>query len=803
MESLFTDLRRAARSLTKSPGFTSVAVLTLALGIGASTAIFSVVRAVVTKPLAFPEPERLVALFETNLKKGHAKGRLSPANYLDFARAAQSRATFAAYNGYPLTLSGNGEARRVDVVAATPELFSVLGTAPAHGRAFSAEEAVRGGPKVAVLTDRLFAKAFGSDSSVVGRVVMLDGESYRVVGVLPPSFRFPVEGSDVVIPLVFPQDVEKYRGAHYLAGVGRLARGASAPEVSALVAGEARRLERAHPEKNLGWGAAVEPLRENVVGDVRRALLVLLGAVGLVALVASTNVANLLLARAAARQEMLAIESALGAGRGRLMRRLLAESGLLALAGAAAGLLLARWGIAAFLRFGPADIPRLGDVRIDGTVLGFTGALAAATCLVFGLLPALLATRGSLVESLKSRDRSGGARAGRFRAALVASEIALTLALLSGAGLLVKSFRTLLAVDPGVRTSSVLTFSVSVAEARYPNAEAIAGFYRDLLTRVRALPGVVAAGGINGLPLTHFGFWSTFTVDGAPVKEEDEPSGSLRIVTPGYFEALGIAPLSGRLFAPTDRRGSPGVVVASARARALFADRNPLGKRLKFGASPASDFVSGEVVGIVPDVKDAGLDADATPMFYGLEDQVASNEMTLVLKTTVPPLALVEAVRREVSALDPSVPVEDVSTLEDVVARSVAKPRFYALLLTVFASSSLLLAAVGLYGVLAYTVARRTREIGVRVALGAEPGDVLSLVLRDGTRLLGAGLFAGLLLAASTTWLLKKLLFGVSPLDPASLAAVAALLSAVAVLASVLPARRAARLDPLVALRSE
>lgn len=804
MGTLLQDIRYALRGLTKEPGFAAAAVLTLGLGIGANTAVFSVVDGVLLKPLPYPEPGRLVSVAETNLARGRTAVTVSPANYVDWRDQSTAFDGLAAYGAGTSTLAHGGVARRVKVLESTAELFHVLGTVPSLGRVFRPEEMVRGAGRVVVLGHALHRERFGGDPGILGRPISIDGVPYEVIGVLPPGFRFPLEGSDLYLPFVFPKDVARQRGAHYLNVVGRLRPGVTLPEARRQLSAIGARLAAAYPGTNRDYGVSTEPLRDRIVGPVRGALLVLLGAVALVTLIACVNVASLFLARAPSREGEIAVRIALGASRARLVRQLLTESLLVALLGGGLAILFGFAGVEALRGLGPADLPRLTEVTLDGRVFLFTGLLAIVTSLLFGLAPALRASRFEVSEALKRRERGAGRGEPRLRALLVVGEIAVTLTLLTGAGLLAKSLGVLLRVDPGLVTRNVLTFTVGLPEGRYPDGGSQTSFQARLLARLDSLPGVRAAGAVNGLPLTGFGFSSSFRVEGAPVAPEDEPSGQVRLVSGRYFEALGIPLRSGRDFASTDRRGSAPVVLASERAVRLFwPDGNVLGRRLRFGASPGAEKLGGEIVGVVGDVHDGGLDSEAPPLFYVAAGQTGTPEMRFVVRTSVPPLTLADAVKREVAALDPGIPVEDVRTLDEVLSRSVSQPRFYALLLGAFATLALALSSVGLYGIVAYGVTRRTREIGIRLAVGAGPGDVVGLVIREGAWLLAAGLAAGLALSLGATRLLTSLLFRVSPTDVSSFLAVAALLASVALAACALPARRATRVDPIAALRSE
>ena len=808
MTTLLQDLRFALRMLLKSPGFTAVAVATLALGIGANTAIFSVVHAVLLRPLPYTSPERLVAVGEDNVGRGFHLATASPPNFFDWRRRASRFEAMAAYDPATLELAGAGAPERVEGTACSPELFAVLGTPPLLGRAFVAEDARPGGARVAVLSHRLWRQRFGADRAILGRSVILDGVARQVVGVMPSGFAFPERHADLWVPLRFGPDVDTQRGAHYLRVVGRLKPGVSAAQADAQVRAIAGALAAQYPETNAGWSASVEPLRLSLVRDVRPGLLVLLAAVGLVALIACANVANLSLARAAGRRQELSIRFALGAGRGRIVRQLLTEAMVLALAGGAAAAAMAAWCTGLLVRMAPGSLPRANEIVLDGPVFAFTAALAAATGLLFGLLPAWSASRDARRDGApgSARGATAGSAVSRSRWSLVVAETGLALMLLVGAGLMLKSFARLLAVDPGFDPRSVLSFEVSLPESRYPTGERVTAFYRDLLPRLAALPGARSAGAVLGLPLTDFGFSSSFRETGRPsaATEADELHSQVRLASRDYFATARIPLLRGRLFTAADRRGTPGVLLASeSAARKFWPGGDAIGRRLRFAARPSDDRIEGEIVGIVGDVRESGLDSPPTPLFYGSLDQVAADTVSVLVRTGGRPETLAAAVTAAVAKLDPSLPVARLAPLEEVVADSLARPRFYLRLLSLFALLATGLAAVGIAGVTAYTVAQRTREIGVRAALGAGRRDILRLVFAQSLRPVLLGAAAGVGASLLLTRFLAGLLYGVTPTDPATFAATVALILATATTACVLPALRAARINPMEALRQE
>jgi putative ABC transport system permease protein len=805
MDHLRQDLHYAVRRLFKSPGFTLVAVVTLALGIGANSAIFSVVNGVLLKPLPFPESDRLVGLF--HVSEGH-RAVMSGPNFNDVMHAATSFENAAATSTGRVILTGDGEPARLKQAEVSASLFDVLRVRPEIGRAFNADENTPGKTGVVILSHALWQQRFGSDPGVIGRTITLDGTSKEVVGVMPGGFDYP-DGRDLWLPIEYDEAfVTKQRGAWYLDTVARLKPGVTAGQAAAEVETIGRNLARQYPDADAEIGMTAYPLLESMVGDIRRAVLVLLGAVGFVLLIACTNVANLLLARAAARETEMAVRTALGAGRGRLVRQLLTESVLLAVCGAALGLLLAVWGVELLINLKPQGIPRLDNVRIDGAVILFTIAIAVATGVLFGLVPAFTATRG-LSSTLKESGRGAVTTRGsaRVRGALVVVELALAVMLLAGAGLLMRSFMKLEAVDPGFRPEQSLTFELSLPDAKYAKDPERIAFFDQLLPRLRALPGVRSVAAVMGLPLSGLDFIISFEVEGRPpVPPAQQPAMQVRVATPDYFSTIGIPLKRGRFFTDEDRAGTQKVVVITeAAARQFFPNEDAIGKTIKlgWGKGPGTPRAGGQVVGIVGDVKDAGLGEANPPQIYMPFRQWPVSFMAFVVKTSVPPTSLAEAARSEVGAIDPNLPVSNIGTLEAIVAKSISQQRFYMLLLAIFAGVALVLAAIGIFGVLSYAVSQRTREIGIRMALGAQEGSVIGLIVRQAMLLVASGVIAGTVLALVLSRTISKMLFSITPTDPVTFASVAALLAGVALVASYLPARRATRVDPIVALRAE
>ena len=805
MDTLVQDIRYAVRRLLKSPGFTIIAILTLALGIGANSAIFSVVNGVLLKPLPYADPERLVGLYHSS--EGH-RSTMSGPNFTDMKRLSKTLADAAAISTSRVILTGQGEPVRLAGAEVSASLFNVLGVRPILGRTFNDDENQPGHNKVAVLAYGLWQERFGSDRSVIGRKIALDGVPVEVIGVMPEGFAYPAKRV-IWTPIEYTEQfTASQRASWYLYAVGRVKTGIPLEQVTAEIQTIGLQVAKQYPDSNEGVGFTAVPLHEAMVGDIRQAVFVLLGAVGFVLLIACTNVANLLLARASGRETEMAVRSALGAGRGRLVRQLLTESAILGAAGGALGLLLGIWGVDALVSLEPQGIPRLSEIRIDTTVVCFTMALSIATGLLFGLVPAFHST--SLSASLKEAGRGAPTtRAGAsLRGGLVIAEMALAMMLLAGAGLFIRSFTTLASVDPGFQAAHVLTFELSLPESRYEQEPRQVAFFDQLLPRLRAIPGVQAVAGAMALPLGGSSFVLSFTVAGRPpLPSSQQPAMQVRVATPEYFQTIGIPLRRGRLFTDDDRPGSPPVVVITeSAARQFFPNEDPIGKKitLGWGRGRGTPRAGGEVVGIVGDVKEEGLDEAEPPQLYMPYRQWPVQAMSLVLKTAVPPASVSDAARRAVYAVDPNVPVANILTLDQIVARSISQPRFYTTLLAVFAAVALLLAAIGIFGVLSYAVAQRTREIGIRIALGAQERAVLVLVVREAMLLAGAGVGAGLVLAlALSRSLVSKMLFSTSPHDAATFVSVAAILSGVALIASYIPARRATRVDPNVALRAE
>ncbi|MET0626230.1 MAG: ABC transporter permease [Pyrinomonadaceae bacterium] len=812
MRTLLKDVRFAARGLWKRPGFTAVAVVTLALGIGANTAIFTVIDAALLRSLPYRDPARLVHLWETKRSRDFERREASYPDFLDWR--AQGSDVFEGVAGYAprqFTLALEGEATRVRGAAVTANFFDLLGVRAEAGRAFVAGEDEPGAAPSAVLGHGFWLRRFGGDRAVVGRKVTLDGAAFTVVGVLPADFQFARLGeTEVWTPLAVSPQVASRRYMHWLQVVARLKDGVDLEAAGARMAAVAADIEREDAGAHAGVGLRVVGLQEEFVGPVRPVLLVLLGAVGFVLLIACTNVANLLLARSASRRREMAIRAALGASRWRVVRQLLTESVLLSLAGGAAGLVLALWGVDLLVAAIPtaqlAQMPYLRGLSLDADVLLFAFGLSLLTGVLFGLTPALASTRTDLQESLKEGGRSSGSRASaRLRDLLVVSEVALALVLLVGAGLLLKSLAVMLKVDPGFDTRGLLTMRVALPPARYAEDAQAARFYEELLRRVSQLPGVRGAAATSNLPLAGDGGTGAPQVLGRSTPASELTEAHMRTVSANYFEVMGIPVARGRAFGERDKRDAPpAVLVNKTFAERVFPGEDPVGRRLTFKWS--GDGPPFEIVGVVGDEKVTSLDARTTPVVYFHNQQDADSSAALVVRAEgADPAALAGAVREAARGLDPEVPVFAVQTLEQMVSgtRATFVRRYPAYLTGVFALVALLLALVGIYGVVSYAVAQRTREIAVRVALGARGRDVMRLVLRHGLGLALAGVAAGALGALALTRLIAGLLFGVSAADPVVYALVSLLLLAVALVASLVPARRATKVDPMVALRYE
>ncbi|MGH9703897.1 MAG: ABC transporter permease [Candidatus Acidiferrales bacterium] len=817
MESFWQDLRYGIRMMAKNPGFTLVAVLALALGIGANTAIFSVIDAVILRPLPFAAPGRLVTLWGTNMQRGNSRGSASYPDFMDWRAQSRSFEGMAAWHESDFTLTGSGDPAHLYGVVVSPSLFHLLGVSPQIGRDFLPEEEDPGKAKLhpVILSHALWQNRFSSDPNVVGKNITLDNLPFTIVGVMPAGFQYPIQAKNVDLWMAVVMDgisadggptYMTQRGAHYLNVTGRLKPGVSVPQAQAEMETIASALSRQYADTNKFHGVKIATELDRMVGDVRPALLILFGAVGCVLLIACVNVANLLLARAASRQKEIAIRSSLGAGRMRIVRQLLTESLVLAFLGGALGLILAWWGTDVLLALSPANVPRVSAIHLSGRVLGFTALASLATGLFFGLLPALQISRSDLAETLKEGGRGSteGAMRNRMRSALVVAEVALALVPLAGAGLLIQSFLRLSRVKPGFDPHNVLTVTIGLPDARY-NVSQQAAFFEQLLNRTRALPGVRSAAAVEPLPLSSDQIQVSFTIEGRPVAKSDEPSTNYRDVTDDYFQTLHIPLLQGRDFSAQDNSKSPAVIIVNQTfSRTFFPGENPLGKHIQPGMSvgPGTK-VMREIVGVVGDVRHLGLNQEAGPEVYAPESQMPFDGMILVVRTDSDPRSAIGAIRQQVRALDKDLPVFDAKLLEEYLSASLAQPRFNTFLLGIFAVVALLLAVVGLYGVMSYSVVQRTHEIGIRMALGAQAKNVMQMVVGQALRLTLTGCVIGLAGAWAVTRLMSTLLYGVSASDPATFAAVALLLGVVSLLACYVPARRAMRVDPMVALRYE
>jgi putative ABC transport system permease protein len=797
------DLRYAVRALVIRPGFTSVAVVTLALGIGANTAIFTVVDAVLLRPLPYPDADRLVRVRGLDLGT-RQPGNLSPMDFLDLQNRARAFDGLAAYNNYAAaTLTGAGEAERLAGTRVTARFFSVLRVVPRLGRDFRGDDDVPGASPVVILSDGFWRRRFGGDPSIVGRTIQLSSVAYEVVGVMPAGFEhpFPDDARQPDVYVTFRIDPkENIRTGHFLQAIGRMRAGASLASAEVDLVAVASDLERTYPKSNTGRSVAIQPMIDSMIGNVRPALLVLAGTVAFVLLIACANLANLLLARSLSRQKEIAVRQALGATRMQLVRQFLAESVVLAFAGGAVGLLFAQWTTRAILALGAARIPRGAAIHIDPRVLVFTVALSLITGLLFGVGPAVYATRVDQGGALKEGGRSGeGPMRLGAQQALIVSETALALVLLVGAGLLAKSLWRLASVDPGFRADHVLTLQTSLPIARYPEGDEIP-FYQRLEERVGALPGVREVGAVNILPLGGNYSCDSFDIEGRPpFPPGQEPCAEDRSITPGYFAAMGIPLLSGRTFTRQDVEGARPVVIINERMASTFwPAKNPVGSQL------VRNGVAREIVAVVGGVRHFALDRDVTNEMYTPHAQQPSfHTMTLVVRASTDPASLMPSIRAELSTMDRDVPISSVATMEQMVDVSTTEPRFRTMLVGAFAALAMVLSVVGVAGVISYTVGRRMHEIGVRVALGATGPQVVRLLVAQGMRPTALGIVIGLAGSFALTRVLAGLLYGVTATDIGAFVVAAAGLAAASLAASYMPARRATAVDPMIALRAE
>jgi putative ABC transport system permease protein len=798
------EIRHSLRTLARSPGFTLAALLALALGIGANTAVFSVIQGVLLRPLPNPNSDRLVIVQDAFEQQGMDLGPGCIADFLDWKARSRSFQTLDAFGRNRFTLTGDGETEQVIGLDVTASFFQTLDARPLLGRTFSSGEDQPGRPPTVVLGERLWRRRYASAPDIAGKPIALNGRPHTVIGVMPASFRFGPRDAEAwaILELTPPTR----RGPFFLRGIARLRPGVTLAQANADMQGVAREVERANPKDYDRLRFPVMSLRESVVGEVRPLLWVLGGAVLLVLLIAVSNVANLMLARATARRRETAIRASLGASHGQLVRPFLVESMLLALAGGAAGTALAAAGVRALRWLAPPGLPRLDEIGIDAGVLGFTLSASLASAAVFGLAPVLAGATSTLAESLKAGARGTDARGNRARSILVVAQVALSVLLLIGAGLLIRSFNLLGAVPAGFHAppERVLSLLVSPTGERYNDDRLLAAYWDRLLGRIRALPGVEAASIAVTMPPDRLAFTDGFEIQGkSPPSGFDNPAVPVPFVDRDYFRTLGIPLVRGRVFSAGDTMDSPRItVISETMARRFFSGQDPVGQRLKHGGR-TSGAPYMEIVGVVGDVKYDGLGNEHEPVYYEPTSQVPDRPMWVLVRTATDALALAPTVRNEIRTVDPDVPIARVGSMRQALSESRDLPRFRSLSMTVFAAGALLLAAVGIYGVIAYSVTQRTQEFGIRMAVGATVGDVLRLVVGRGTRLAGLGIALGLVGALALSRVLKTILFGITPTDPLTFGSVGALLGAVAVLASLIPALRASRVDPVLALRQE
>jgi predicted permease len=808
LEILVQDLCYALRTLRKNAGFAAVAILTLALGIGANTAIFSVVNAVLLRPLPFPQADRIVAVYHTMERAGVHRNGVSLPNFSDWIQQSHTFAALGAFHPSDITMTGAGDPEIIPSAVVTSGFFSVLGVRPIAGRLLIPSDDLPGAAPVVLVSERFWRKRFGSATDSVGKTITLDKQPFTIAGILPGDFQFPFEmpPPDLWMPVQQDRnfrDLIPRRGGHYLSVLGRLKREVTLAQSEAELAGINAALTKQYPAENAGWGIRIAPLQHEIVGEVQLGLVVLLGAVALVLLIACANVANLLLARATLRSRELAVRAALGAGRKRIIGQLLTESLLLGGLGGGLGAAMAWWAVRGLGELLPSDLPRIHAIQVDGRVLAFTLLLSALVSLLFGLAPALQVASTKLADDLKegSRGSSSGRGGRRMRSTLIVCEVALAVVLLTGSGLFLRSFLELQSVSPGFRVSGILADTATLPQSQYPEPGEWARFYKQAVERIETLPGVTGAALVLPLPMSGDRINLGFSIDGKPQAPEEHNTANYSAAGPGYFQLLGIPLLRGRIFDIRDTPDSKKVcVISEAFLRRYFPDRDAIGKHLSFGFPPSVG--SREIVGVVEDVKQTSLAAPAEPEMYVPYEQSPLWVMSFAVRTAGDPATLISAVRRGIQEGDQDLPV-DVRPMSDYLRDSVAQPRFRTFLIGLFGVVALLLSAVGIYGVISYSVAQRTREIGVRMALGAERAQVLRLVIAEGMKLVLLGVAGGLVGAFLLMRLFRALLFGITASDPLAYFGTVFALMVISLLACTLPAHRAMHVDPLVALRYE
>jgi predicted permease len=810
LETFIADARYALRVMRKNPGFSAIAILTLALGIGANTAIFSVVYAVLLKPLPYANPSQLVIVFAAKPQEDALTGTSYP-NLEDWRAQNTVFSALAGDQAHDLTVTGRGEPFIANTSVVTPEIFAVLGATPLAGRTFVPDDGKQGAAPVVILSENLWRSHFGADPKIVGQAISLDKKSFTVIGIMPAGFRSPAlrRNQDIWVPLVDDPLFTTWmtrRGGHWLRIIGRLKPGVGIAQAQAGMEAIGARLAKEYPADNEGWTVRVSPLQSALVGDVKPALLMLLGAVGLVLLIACENIANLLLARASSRAKEMSVRIALGAARTRIIRQLLTEGAVLGLLGGIAGTVLAYWGVHSLGSLLPADVADVSAIRVDGHILAFALLLSVAASFAFGLAPALFAAGSDLQKTLREgagRAGAGGSRQSA-RTILAAAEIAVAMVLLVGAGLLIRSFMMLTSVSPGFRSEHLTKAEVQLPRFEYSTPQQWNSFANDLLVRIQAEPGMRDSAVAIPLPLANGFINLGFEIEGAAAPPSSKTQTANYVATsPEYFCVMGIPLLQGRSFSPADLETTPRVaIISEAMAREYFPNQNPIGKRIIFGFPPDGD-VSREIVGIVGDVRDVALSQKPAAMMYVPYAQAPFWGAVLVVRSNLSVAAVANAIRRDTRAIDKDLPVTDIAAMPEIVDASVAQPRFQTLLLGLFGALALILAAVGIYGVISYSMIQRTHEIGIRMSFGAQPGQVLRLVMGQGAKLALAGIAIGSAAALALTRLMRSLLFEVSPVDPLTFVGIAALLVAVALAACYVPARRAMRVDPMTALRYE